>query len=483
MASLEEIIQERKKKIEGLRSLGINPYPEKTKRDHSIKEVLENFDELAKDNKEICVAGRIMSIRGHGALMFSHMMDETGKIQFLLKKDDLGEEKMDLFKNYFDMGDFIEVSGTVFMTNTNEKTVLVKDFNILCKALRPIPTEWFGLEDEEEKLRKRYLDLILNKEVKETFDLRIDLMRYIREFFYNLDFKEVETPILQPVYGGALAQPFMTHLNALDMDVYLRIAPELYLKRLLIGGYEKIFEIAKCFRNEGIDREHNPEFTNLELYWVWSHRDGLMSMLEDMVKFLIGKLGDKSALKLENISFPFERITFSEFIKNKSGLDFDNGSLADFQEYLKKNHIEFEKGESKAKLGDLIVKQFRNELIKPTFITDDPLELSPLAKQDLNDLEHTLRFHLYMDGKEICNGFSELNDAMEQRKRFEEQEKMHESGDKDAHPLDTDFVDALEYGMPPTGGLGIGIERLIAVLLGKGSLKEILFFPFLKNKE
>jgi len=268
MASLEEIIQERKKKISGLRDLGINPYPEKTNRDSSIKEVLENFDEFVKENKEVCLAGRIMSIRGHGALMFSNLMDESGKIQFLLKKDELGDEKMDLFKNYFDMGDFIEIKGSIFVTNTNEKTVLVKDFKILCKSLRPIPTEWFGLEDEEERLRRRYLDLILNKEVKETFDLRIDLMRYIREFFYDLGFKEVETPILQPVYGGALAQPFMTHLNALDMDVYLRIAPELYLKRLLIGGYEKIFEIAKCFRNEGIDREHNPEFTNLELYWV-----------------------------------------------------------------------------------------------------------------------------------------------------------------------------------------------------------------------
>ncbi len=278
MASLEEVIQERKKKIEGLRGLGINPYPEKTSRDHSIVEVLENFDVLVKDNTEVCVTGRIMSIRGHGALMFSHMQDESGKIQFLLKKDELGDEKMNLFKDFFDLGDFVEVKGTVFMTNTNEKTIAVKEFKILCKTLRPIPTEWFGLEDEEEKLRKRYLDLLLNKEVKEIFDLRIDLTRYIREFLYGLEFKEVETPILQPVYGGALAQPFITHLNVLDTDVYLRISPELYLKRLLIGGYEKIFEISKCFRNEGMDREHNPEFTNLELYWAWSHRDEIMSM-------------------------------------------------------------------------------------------------------------------------------------------------------------------------------------------------------------
>ena len=479
MASLQDIIKERIKKIEGLRKLGINPYPEKTDKDHNIKNILDGFDVLVANNTKVCVAGRIMSIRGHGAILFAHIQDETGKIQFLLKQDQIGQEKMDLFEHYFDLGDFIEIKGIVFQTNTGEKTILVDNFKILCKALRPIPTEWFGLEDEEEKIRKRYLDLILDKQTKKIFDLRIDLTKWIREFLYNLDFKEVETPILQTVYGGALAEPFKTHLNALDMDLYLRIAPELYLKRLLIGGYEKIFEMAKCFRNEGIDKDHNPEFINLELYWAFASRDELMDMLEKLIIFLNNKLQEQSIWG--NIQVPFPKIVFRDFIKTKTGLDCDSDSLDKFQEYLQKNNIEFEQQSSRAKLADLIFKQFRGEIKNPTFVIDQPLELSPLAKQKPDDLQHVLRFYLIMNGKEVCNGFSELNDAMEQKRRFEEQSKMLQKGDKEAHPLDLDFVEALEYGMPPAGGLGIGIDRLISVLLGVNSIKEVLFFPFVRQ--
>jgi len=295
-------------------------------------------------------------------------------------------------------------------------------------------------------------------------------------------FKEVETPILQSVYGGALAEPFITELNSLKMKLYLRIAPELYLKRLIIGGYEKIFEMGKCFRNEGIDKDHNPEFTNLELYQVWACRDDLMKLLEDLIKFLNENLGQRSVLNKENILYPFPKIDYVEFIKNKTGLDYEKDDIKKFMKYAQQQNIEYEKNISKAKLSDLIFKKLRQDIRMPTFIINQLIELSPLAKRDPEDSSRALRFYLIISGKEIANGFSELNDPQEQRKRFEEQEQKQKLGDREAHPLDKDFIEALEYGMPPTAGLGIGMDRLATVIAGVDSIKNVIFFPFLKQK-
>ncbi len=478
MSALDDIIQERIAKKEKLIAKNINPYPEKVERSVSIAETLEGFDILQADEKKIGVVGRVMSIREHGALIFLHLKENNSKIQVLIKKDTVTEEVFELFKEVVDIGDFIFVAGKVFVTKTNEKTIEALEWKMVTKTILPIPTEFYGLEDIEEKYRKRYLDLLINVDTKKIFDLRWKIISQIREFLSRLDFVEVETPVLQPIYGGTLAKPFMTHLNELDMRVYLRIAPELYLKRVLIAGYTKIFELNKCFRNESVDREHNPEFTMMELYQAFASKEDLMQLIENLIEYL----GDKNELPLlGGVSFPLKRIPIIDFVEEKSGLNYFKNSEQDFADYMQKNKIELEKGMSKAKMFDNVFKKFRVEIIEPSFVIDHPIDLSPLAKAKDEDPRLASRFQLLVKGLEVCNGWSELNDPAEQRARFEKQEEDKKAGDKEAHPYDKDFLEALEYGMPMAAGVGIGIDRLVTILTESSTLRDTILFPFMKN--
>lgn len=479
---LEEIIKTRKEKIKELKKKGIEPYPEEiSEKRILIKEVIENFTEYQKKKKEITLCGRIFAIRDHKEIIFVDLRDFAGKIQLIIKKDPLKKEDLDFFLKFFDIGDFIEVKGRVIESKTNEKSLLVKEFKLLTKSLRPLPKTWYGLEDIEERFRKRYLDLLINDSVKERFILRSEIINCIREFLNQRGFLEVETPILQNVYGGANARPFKTHLDYLNLPLYLRIAPELYLKRLIIGGYEKIYEFARCFRNEGIDREHNPEFTLLELYQAYSFKEELMNLIEDLFRFLSKKLNKKCP----NLSLwakkKWKRVKYLDFIKEKANLEYQS----DKKEWLKKAKelkLEVNEKEEKFKIIETLFKYYRKEIKEPTFIIDHPIEISPLAKRKKQEPYLASRFQLIINGWELVNGFSELNDPIDQRERFLEQEKMKKGGDIEAHPKDEEFLEALEYGMPPTAGLGIGIDRLVAILTGAPSLKEVIFFPFMKPK-
>lgn len=473
MSALDDIIQERIAKKEKLLESNINVYPELMDKINDMEELLNSF----KEGGNVKIAGRVMSIRAHGALVFFHVKNDNTKIQVLLKKDKLNDS-FDLFVNTIDIGDFVYVGGSCFLTKTGEKTVEADEWKILSKSIRPIPSEFYGLENVEEKYRKRYLDILVNPESKRVFDLRWNIIYQIREFLNTEKFVEVETPVLQVIYGGTLAKPFMTHLNDLDMDVYLRIAPELFLKRVLVAGYPKIFEIARCFRNESIDREHNPEFTLLELYQAFANREDLMILMENLFKALAVK---NNIEKYKDVSLPFERLSIIDFVNEKSGLNYFDNTLEEFTDYLKKNNIEVEKGMSKAKMFDAVFKKFRGEIKGPLFVIDHPIDLSPLAKAKDDDPRIASRFQLLVNGLEVCNGWSELNDPIEQSNRFKSQEENKKAGDKEAHPYDKDFIEALEYGMPMAAGIGIGVDRLVTVLAEASTLRDTIVFPFMKN--
>ncbi len=479
---LDEIIKERIKKLKKLEKLGIDAYPEKTKRQFSISQALDNFSSWSKNKKKIVLAGRILGIREHGGAVFADIMDQDNKIQLLFKKNELGEEKLKFFQDFFDLGDFIQTQGILFTTKKGEKTLLVKDFNMLSKSLRPLPKTWYGLEDAEERFRRRYLDLIENENVKERFILRSKIIRAIREFLDKKDFLEVETPILQPLYGGANANPFVSYLEALKMKIYLRIAPELYLKRLVVGGLENIYEIGKCFRNEGMDREHNPEFTILELYSAYKSREEAMSLVEELIKSLARQFKKECPESKIFLTKTWPKIGYEDFLKKEINLNFKN-TQEQWLEKAKSMKIKINKNDSKEKIAEAIFKKLRSKLITPTFIIDHPTAISPLAKKKQDDKEKTSRFQLIAAGSELINGFSELNDPRDQKERFLDQVKMRKKGDSEAHPLDTDYIEALEYGLPPTAGLGIGIDRLITVFTKAPSLKEVIFFPFMKPKK
>ncbi len=443
---LEDIIKERQRKLKNLRQGGLNPYPSKIKRTIFIAEALKDFNKLSRLKKQIFIAGRIIALRDQGNLIFIDVKDESGKIQAVFKKDNLTNFKV--LKQNLDNGDFLSVGGPLFKTQKGEKSIEAKNVEILAKSLRPLPAQWYGLKDVEERYRKRYLDVILNPEVKERIIEGGAIIRYLREKLSQEGFIEVETPILQPIPGGALARPFVTHHNALNCDFYLRVAPELYLKRLLVAGFEKIYEIGRVFRNEGIDREHNPEFTIFELYWAYQDWEGLMKFTEKLLKkFLPGK---------------WQKMTYQEAIKK----------------YAKKDVKKLKKEE----IDEVFKKEVRPNLIKPIFITHYPKSISPFAKICADNPELTERFQLIVEGMEIVNGFSELNDPIDQRQRMEEQEKMYRGGNLEASRLDEDFLEALEYGMPPAAGWGIGVDRLVALATKSHSLKETIIFPTLRPK-
>ncbi len=485
--ALEEIRENKIEQLENLKKEGINPYPIKSLRTHKISEALDGFDNLSEKNKEVVLVGRIMALREHGGSIFVNIYDGSEKIQLYLKKDKVGEKEFDLFKGNIGIGDFLEGSGKLFLTKKGEKTLEVEKFRILSKALLPMPEKMHGLQDVEERFRKRYLDLLFNEEVREKLITRTKIIDALREYYQKTGFLEVETPMLQPLAGGATANPFKTHMDTLDLDLYLRIAPELYLKRLLIGGFERVFELNKSFRNEGMSREHNPEFTTLEAYAAYQDHEWLMDFIEDSIKNVAQKvLGEnhfvygKEEIKLDK----FERKEYDQLFKEKLNLDL---SLSDDEllKFAKDNNVKIEKGLSRANIIDEIFKKLiRQEIIQPTFVINYPIELSPLSKKLEDRDDRVARVVLIIAGSEIVNAFSELNDPIDQKDRFEMQEKMR-SQEKipESHRFDKDYIEALEYGMPPAAGLGLGVDRLVMLLTNSHSIREIILFPLMKPKE
>ncbi|MFH1841157.1 MAG: lysine--tRNA ligase [Candidatus Nealsonbacteria bacterium] len=475
---ISNIQKNRKKKLEAVRKAEFNPYPTKTKRTHSILQALIDFDNFSKERLKITLAGRIKTIREHGGSTFFNFEDGTGEIQAYFKEDALGKEKYRFFLDNFDIGDFIEVSGIIFKTKKGEKTIEAKEYRMLAKSLLPLPEKWHGLQDIEERFRKRHLDLIINKESREKFKMRSKIIEELRNILNSKDFLEVETPILQSIPGGALAKPFKTHLNALKLDLYLRVSPELYLKRLLVGGFEKIYEIGRCFRNEGMDAYHNPDFTMIELYWAYQDRDGLMVFVEEVFQEILRRIKKSSKFiyqgKEIDFKVPFERISFKDLVKKYTGIDSEKAAATDILKKLKEMKVEFGKETPRCKLLDELYKTCcRGKIINPTFIVDYPVEMAILAKTKEDNPKEVHRFQLVVAGIELINGFSELNDPLEQERRFKDSKIEFERKDKD-------FLEALQYGMPPSAGLGMGVDRLVALLTDSHSLREAILFPIMR---
>ena len=495
MSNLSEQQIIRREKLAKLRELGINPYPaELFEITHSSKGINEDF----KEDSKVVVAGRLMSRRIQGKASFAELMDSSGKIQVYFNRDEIcpQEDKTkynDVYKKLLDIGDIIGISGELFTTKVGEKTILVKDFKILSKSLRPLPlpkTDSQGknydeFNDPEQRYRMRYVDLIVNKHVKETFIKRSKVVSSIRNFLSDLNYLEVETPILQPIPGGAAAKPFVTHHNALNIPLYLRIANELYLKRLIVGGYEGVFEFAKDFRNEGMDRTHNPEFTNLEFYVAYKDYYWMMETTEKLLEKVAIDVNGKSKIEFGNhtINFkgPYKKISILDSIKENTGYDLKNMSESETFEVAKNLGIEVDDTMGRGKLIDEIFgEKCESKYIQPTFITDYPKEMSPLTKEHRDNPELTERFELLINGSEIANAYSELNDPIDQLERFEDQLKLSQKGDEEAMFIDYDFIKSLEYGMPPTSGIGFGIDRLVMLLANKKSIQEVIFFPQMK---
>ena len=495
MANLSEQEIIRREKLEKIRELGINPYPaDLYPVTHLSDQIKSNFIE----NKKVVIAGRLMSRRIQGKASFAELLDSKGKIQVYFNRDEIcpGEDKMkynELYKKLLDIGDFIGIEGELFTTQVGEKTVLVKDFKLLSKSIRPLPlpkTDSEGniydeFNDPEQRYRMRYVDLIVNQHVKETFIKRSKIVSSIREFLLDLNYLEVETPILQPIPGGAAAKPFVTHHNALNIPLYLRIANELYLKRLIVGGFDGVFEFAKDFRNEGMDRTHNPEFTNLEFYVAYKDYNWMMNTTEKLLeKVAVDLYGDSKVNYGDNsIEFkgPYKKISILDSIKENTGFDLSNSSEEETFKIAKELGVEVDETMGKGKLIDEIFgDKCESNYIQPTFIIDYPKEMSPLTKEHRTNPELTERFELLINGSEIANSYSELNDPIDQLNRFEDQLKLSEKGDEEAMFIDHDFVKSLEYGMPPTSGIGIGIDRLVMLLTNNRSIQEVLFFPQMK---
>lgn len=471
MEKTNHLKEESLEKLKRLKEKGINPYPFKSHRNTKIADFLANFN----NDKEVIIAGRVRSIRWHGKIGFADIEDETGKIQIFFQKNIL--DNFDLLLETISIGDILEIKGKSYLTKAGQQSIEADKVVFLSKSIASWPTEHFGIKDKEERFRKRYLDISLNDEVKQYLVQKTKIIKAIRGYLEEKNFTEVNTPILQTLAGGTMAKPFKTHLDTLDMDLYLRIAPELYLKRLLIGGFEKIYEIGPIFRNEGIDREHNPEFTMIELYYTYKDWEGLMEFTEDLLKKVSSQINNPL------LEERWQKIEFSEILKEKTGLDYSQNSQEDFAKFAKENNIDIADYLSKGKIADeLFKKLIRINIKEPTFITKIPTDISPLSKQLEDEPDKTARFLLVIDGVELVNGFSELNDPIEQAKRFETQMKMKEKGDKEVQEYDKDFIEALEYGMPPTAGFGLGIDRLVMILTGAPNLREIIEFPLMKRK-
>lgn len=486
-SGLKQLMNVRLEKVAALKEKGIDPFGERYEITHHIKELLDNQEKFIQSEEEIKIAGRLLAKRGQGKAGFANITDLSGNIQIYSKIDVAGEDSHWLFKKA-DIGDICGIRGKLFITQKGETTIEVLEYTHLSKSIRPLPEKFHGLTDVELRYRQRYVDLIMNNEVKQTFVLRSKIISALREYLEQQNYLEVETPVLHTIAGGANARPFITHHNALDMDLYMRIALELHLKRLVVGGLEKVFEIGRVFRNEGIDTRHNPEFTMLEVYEAFGDYETMMDLAEGMVKYAAEKvLGTTTVLYGDNyieLGKPWKRMTMAESVNLFTGVDY-NSDMSDeaFAQAAKEAGVEFEDGLSRGKiLGELFDQKVEPYLIQPTFITDYPVEISPLAKRKKDKPNLTDRFEIFIVGREHGNAFSELNDPMDQRARFEAQMEAKRQGDDEAHPMDEDFLQALEYGLPPTGGLGIGIDRLVMLLTNQPSIRDVLLFPTLKHK-
>lgn len=485
MASLEEIRNNRLEKLSTLRKK-INPYPAISDREYSLLEVMNNFDVLSK-KESIILAGRIMAIRPQGGLVFLNINDGTALFQGLLKKDEMDEMEFDFFSQTVDIGDFIEISGSLFITKRNEKTLKVKNWKMLSKSLRPLPEKWHGLQDEEERLRRRYLDIMFNPEIKEMVLKKSKFWSSVREFLMERGFLEIETPILENTTGGADARPFVTHHNALDIDVYLRISTgELWQKRLMVAGFPKTFEIGRQFRNEGMDAEHLQDYTQMEFYWAYANYKDGMKLVEELYKYVAEKTFGTLKFKIKDFDIDlgkkWEIYDYGEMIKRKTGIDISNTNLKEIENKLKELKVEYNREGFNINRGiDNLWKFCRKQIAGPGFLTGLPVEVSPLAKREEDNPKLTQRFQPIIAGSEIGNGYSELNDPLDQAERFTEQAKLREGGDEEAQMNDQDFVEALEYGMPPTCGFGVS-ERLFSFLMNKPA-RDCQIFPLLKPRK
>ncbi len=489
MASLEEIRATRLEKIKFLIEKGINPYPTTSHQDHTNKEVVENFSDLEKKGEVVFLVGRIVSLRSQGKITFFNFDDGTGSFQGLLKSGDpISAEEFELFEKAFDIGDFVEVKGKLFVTKREEKTIQVESFRMLAKSLRPLPEKWHGLTDTEERFRKRYLDLISSPEVKERFVRRAKIISLMRQFYLDKGFIEVDLPNLQPLAGGATAQPFVTHHNALDMDFFLPIAQELYIKMLLGGGMPKVFEMGKRFRNEGIDTTHNPEFTMLESNEAYADALHQREFIEELFKYVARGVFGKEEFEYDgekiDLSGKFKVITFFDLLKEYAGItDPENISRDEAIDIAEDLGMKIDPKESIEKILDGIYKKTaREKLIQPTFIVDYPVSFNPFAKRKDDNPKLIDRFQLVMCGAELVNAFSELNNPLDQRDRYLEEDKKGKKGEKEISPSDEEYLEAMEYGMPPNGGIGIGVDRLVMLLTDVKNIKEVILFPTLKPK-
>ena len=484
----DHLIQERIRKLNELRERGVNPYPYTYDVTDKASAIKKKYDSLAAEDKTedvVSVAGRIMLLRRMGKASFLTLQDESGRVQAYLRSDDVGKEEYKLLKK-LDIGDIIGVQGTIFKTKMGEVTVYAQSFTVLTKSTRPLPEKYHGLQDQEIKYRKRHLDLIMNPESKAVFEKRLKIMQAIREFMNDRGFLEVETPVLQTLYGGAAAKPFITHHNDLDIDMYLRISPELYLKRLLVGGFEKVYDINKNFRNEGIDTTHNPEFTMLECYQAYADYHDMMELMESMYDYVANKVLGTTVVEFKgnkvDVKKPWPRVKMLDAIKEHAGIDVNDLSAEDLQDYVNKERIDFDK---EHKWGNYVAAIFEekceDKYVNPTFIIDHPVETTPLCKVLRSGYERLIeRFEPFACGMELGNAYSELNDPLKQRELLEDQQRQLTAGDDEANPLDEEFLDAIETGMPPAGGLGIGIDRMVMLLTGQESIRDIIFFPTMK---
>ncbi|MDY0023797.1 MAG: lysine--tRNA ligase [Candidatus Izemoplasmatales bacterium] len=489
----QEIV--RREKLDNLRELGIDPFGSRFDRTHNTKTFKEEFEGFTKEElhdeenpKAIKIAGRIMTRRVKGKAGFVHIQDQHGLLQLYVRMDAVGEETYEIFKKG-DIGDIIGVVGNAMITNTGELSLKVLEYLHLTKALRPLPEKYHGLVDKEEIYRRRYVDLIMNQESKETFIKRSKIIREMRNYLDNLGYYEVETPVLQPILGGANARPFITHHNTLNMPFYLRIATELHLKRLIVGGFDGVYEIGRLFRNEGIDRLHNPEFTTIELYLAYSDLQGMMDLSENLISHLAETVVGTTKITYDekeiDLSKGWKKVHMVDLIKEKTGINFFNiHDYEDAKKLAKQHHLEIQPHFTG--IGHIVNLFFEHyceeDLIQPTFVYGHPIEISPLTKKDPKDERFTQRFELFINGSEYANAYTELNDPIDQLERFENQIKEKDLGNEEANEMDLDFVEALEYGMPPTGGIGIGIDRLVMLLTDSKSIRDVLLFPQMKNR-
>lgn len=482
---INEQMQNRIDKMHKIEEHGWRPFGRRFEWTHRSADVKEQFEALAEAEAEVKMAGRVMAIRGHGKTCFMDMQDKTGRMQLYVRKDVLGEEDYSLVK-MMDIGDTIGVTGIPFRTHMGEVSIKVVKMEMLSKSLRPLPEKWHGLKDIETRYRQRYVDLIVNPEVRDTFVKRSQIIRSVREVLDSHDFLEVETPILNTIAGGAAARPFISYHNALDMQVYMRIAPELYLKRLIVGGMDRVYELGRVFRNEGIDNRHNPEFTSVEIYQAFADYRDMMDLTEEVVVKTAIKVLGTTKITYEGVEIelasPWKRISMIDAVKEYSGKDFTNVTdLEEARAMAKELNVPVEPSFGIGKIINACFEEYvEDKLIQPTFITGHPKEISPLAKSNPENPEITDRFEAYIYGREICNGFTELNDPIDQRERFLKQVEERANGDEEANMMDEDFVNALEYGLPPTGGLGIGIDRLVMFLTDSSTIRDVLFFPTMK---